>query len=91
MTGLTPVPAKAIKSAIIAECPVNIECKVTQVLSLGSHDLFLGKVVAVQVDEGVLNEQREIDLHKARPLAYGSHRYWGLGQLLGTHGYSAKG
>ena len=91
MTGLTPVPAKAIKSAIIAECPVNIECKVTQVLSLGSHDLFLGKVVAVQVDECVLNPQREIDLHKARPLAYGSHRYWGLGQLLGTHGYSAKG
>jgi flavin reductase (DIM6/NTAB) family NADH-FMN oxidoreductase RutF len=91
ITGLTPVPAKAIKSAIIAECPVNIECKVTQVLSLGSHDLFIGKVVAVQADAGVLNAQREIDLHQAKPLAYGSHRYWGLGQLLGTHGYSAKG
>ena len=91
MTGLTAVPAKVIKSAIIAECPVNIECTVTQVLSLGSHDLFLGKVVAVQVDESVLNEHREIDLRAARPLAYGSHHYWGLGQLLGTHGFSAKG
>jgi len=89
-TGLTPVPAKAIATAIIAECPVNIECKVTQTLSLGAHDLFLGEVVAVQVDEDVLNEQREISLTKARPLVYGSHRYWSLGQLLGTHGYSAK-
>lgn len=89
-TGLTPVPAKAIATAIIAECPVNIECKVTQMLSLGAHDLFLGEVVAVQVDEDVLNEQREINLTKARPLVYGSHRYWSLGELLGTYGYSAK-
>jgi len=89
-TGLTPVPAKAIATAIIAECPVNIECRVTQILSLGTHDLFLGEVVAVQADEGVLNERWEIDLAKAKPFAFGSHRYWSLGQLLGTYGYSAK-
>ena len=89
-TGLTPVPAKAIKTAVIAECPVNIECRVTQMLSLGTHDLFLGEIVAVQVDEDVLDERKEIDLTKASPLAYGSHRYWDLGQLLGSYGYSAK-
>jgi flavin reductase (DIM6/NTAB) family NADH-FMN oxidoreductase RutF len=89
-TGLTPVAAKAISTAIIAECPVNIECRVAQVVSLGSHDLFLGEVVAVQADQEVLNDQGEIDLTQTRPLAYGSARYWSLGQLLGTYGYSAK-
>jgi flavin reductase (DIM6/NTAB) family NADH-FMN oxidoreductase RutF len=89
-TGLTPIAAKAIKTAIIAECPVNIECKVAEVLSLGTHDLFLGEIVAVQVDEDVLDERREIDLTKAKPLVYGIHRYWSLGQLVATHGYSMK-
>jgi flavin reductase (DIM6/NTAB) family NADH-FMN oxidoreductase RutF len=89
-TGLTPMPAKAIATAIIAECPVNIECRVAQVLPLGSHDLFLGEIVAVQADEAVLNDQRQIDLTQAEPLAYGSACYWSLGQLLATHGYSAR-
>jgi flavin reductase (DIM6/NTAB) family NADH-FMN oxidoreductase RutF len=89
-TGLTPVPAKAIATVIIAECPVNIECRVAQVVSLGSHDLFLGEVIAVQADQEVLNDHRDIDLAQAEPLAYGSARYWSLGQMLGTHGYSAK-
>jgi len=91
IAGLTPAPAKAINTVIIAECPVNIECKVTQTLSLGTHDLFLGQIVAVQVDEHILDARGEIDLGKAKPLAYGSHHYWALGQLLGRHGYSAKG
>jgi flavin reductase (DIM6/NTAB) family NADH-FMN oxidoreductase RutF len=89
-TGLTPAPAKAIQSVVIAECPVNIECTVAQILALGSHDLFLGRVVAVQADESILNEKGEIDLARVNPLVYGSHRYWGLGQFLGTHGFSAK-
>lgn len=88
--GLTPIPAKAIETAVIAECPVNIECRVTQVLSLGTHDLFLGEIVAVQVDEEVLNERKDIDLAKARPLVYGRRTYWSIGQLLGTQGFSAK-
>ncbi len=89
-TGLTPLPAQSIGTVIIAECPVNLECKVVQVLSLGTHDLFLGEIVAVQVDEEVLDNGKEIDLTKARPLVYGIHRYWSLGGLLGTHGYSSK-
>jgi flavin reductase (DIM6/NTAB) family NADH-FMN oxidoreductase RutF len=88
--GLTPVAAKAIGTAIIAECPVNLECKVAQVISLGSHDLFLGEIVAVHVDQEVMDDRKQIDLKRAKPLAFGSRRYWGLGQLLGTYGYSAK-
>jgi len=90
-TGLTPGPAKAIETVIIAECPVNIECQVTQVLPLGAHDLFLAKVVAVQVDEGLLNEGGDVNLSQAQLFTYSGGRYWSLGQLLGTHGFSAKG
>ena len=89
-TGLTPVPAKAIGTVIIGECPVNIECRVTQVLSLGAHDMFLGKVVAVQVDESLLNEAGDLDLARAELFAYSGARYWSLGQVLGTHGFSIK-
>jgi flavin reductase (DIM6/NTAB) family NADH-FMN oxidoreductase RutF len=89
-TGLTPLPAKAIETVIIAECPVNIECQVTQVLPLGVHDLFLGKVVAVQVDESILNEAGDLDLTKTELFTYSGARYWSLGQLLGTHGFSIK-
>jgi flavin reductase (DIM6/NTAB) family NADH-FMN oxidoreductase RutF len=89
-TGLTPMPANVIGTAVIAESPVNLECQVRQVLSLGTHDLFLGEIVAVRVDEDVLNERGEIDMALARPLVYGRRTYWSLGHLLGTQGFSAK-
>ena len=89
-TGLTPVPAKAIETALIAECPINIECQVTQVLPLGVHDLFLAKIVAVQVDESLLDAGGAVDLSRAELFTYSDARYWRLGQLLGTHGFSAK-
>ncbi len=89
-TGLTPLPGLATDTALIAECPLNIECKVTQVVSLGSHDLFLGQVVAVQAEDSLANAQGELDLSKAELLAYAGARYWGLGSLLGVHGFSAR-
>jgi flavin reductase (DIM6/NTAB) family NADH-FMN oxidoreductase RutF len=89
-TGLTPVRGQAIDTALIGECPLNIECKLMQVVPLGSHDLFLGQVVAVQADESLLNAQGELDLSRAELFAYSGARYWGLGSLLGVHGFSAK-
>jgi len=87
---LTPVPTQVIHTAVIQECPLTIECQVTQTLHLGSHDLFLGKVVAVQVDEAILDARGEIDLGKANPLAYGGHSYWTLGQFVERQGYTAS-
>ena len=49
--GLTPIPASEVKAPMIKESPVNIECKVRQILPLGSHDMFLADVVAVHADE----------------------------------------
>jgi flavin reductase (DIM6/NTAB) family NADH-FMN oxidoreductase RutF len=88
--GLTRVPATEVQVPLIAECPVNIECRVQQVLSLGSHDLFIGQVVAVQMDEAVLDGRGRLDLAKAKPFAYLNGEYRQVGELLGTFGYSRQ-
>ncbi len=87
--GLTALPAQAIHTALIKECPLNIECQVIQTLSLGTHDLFLGKVVAVHVEETILDARGEIDLSKANPIAYGGRAYWTLGGFVEKQGYTA--
>ena len=88
--GLTAAPTQVIRTAVIRECPVNIECQVIQTLHLGTHDLFLGKVVAAQVDETILDSRGEIDLGKANALAYGGRAYWTLGGLAETQGYTTR-
>lgn len=89
-TGLTPLPASKVGAPIIAESPVNLECRVKEVLELGSHDMFLAEVVAVDVDKDLLDEKGRLDLLKARPAAYVHGEYYGLGKLLGTFGYSVR-
>lgn len=86
--GLTPASASLLETPIIAECPINIECRVSQVIPLGTHDLFIGEVVAVQIDEEVLNEKGRIDYGKVRPLAFTGDEYWSLGSLLGKYGFT---
>jgi flavin reductase (DIM6/NTAB) family NADH-FMN oxidoreductase RutF len=88
--GLTPIPTQVIHTAVIQECPLTIECQVTQSLHLGTHELFLGRVVAVNVDEAILDARGQIDLGKANPLAYGGHAYWTLGEFVERQGYSAS-
>jgi flavin reductase (DIM6/NTAB) family NADH-FMN oxidoreductase RutF len=87
--GLTPSPAQVVRTVLIRECPVNLECRVTQVVPLGTHDLFLGQVVAVQVDEALLDAGGELDLARAQALAYGGHAYWAVGPRLERQGYTA--
>lgn len=88
--GLTALPGKEVNAPLIAESPVNIECKVTQVIPLGSHDMFLAEVVAVHVDEKYMDEKGKFHLDKAEPIAYSHGDYLATGELLGTFGYSVK-
>lgn len=88
--GLTALPGKEVDAPLIAESPVNIECKVTQVIPLGSHDMFLAEVVAVHVDEKYMDEKGKFHLDKAEPIAYSHGDYLATGELLGTFGYSVK-
>lgn len=87
---LTPVQASRIGAPLITECPVNIECRVSQVLELGSHHMFLADVLAVQVDEDYLDEKGKFDLNKTGLLAYSHGEYLSLGETLGTFGYSVR-
>ncbi len=88
--GFTPAPAAEVQVPLIAECPVNVECRLQQTLSLGSHDLFIGEIVTVQMDEAVLDERGRLDVAKARPFAFLNGEYRQVGELLGTFGYSKK-
>lgn len=89
-TGLTAVPALHVKSPMIAESPVNIECRVTEKKELGSHHMFLAEVLAVHVDEGYLDEKGRFRLNESGLMAYSHGEYLGLGKEIGTFGYSVK-
>ena len=88
---LTPGKASKLQYApIIEDCPVNIECTVTEVKELGSHHMFLAKVEAVQVGEEYLDEKGRLQLGKAGLLAYSHGEYLTLGKSLGTFGWSVR-
>lgn len=89
--GLTQKEASALQYApVIAESPVNIECRVRKIEKLGSHHMFLADVVAVQVDDSYMDEKGKFELNKTRLLAYSHGEYLGLGNKLGTFGSSVR-
>ena len=90
LSGLTAGKASVIHAPLIQESPVNIECQVTQVIPLGSHDMFLAEVKAVHVDESLLDEKGRLQLEKADLIAYSHGQYFALGKELGSFGYSVK-
>lgn len=88
--GLTPVKAEKVGAPLIAESPVNIECRVTECKKLGTHHMFLAKVEAVHAEEAYLDETGRFDLSLAKPVVYSHGTYYGLGKKAGTFGYSVK-
>lgn len=90
-TGITAVTASQISAPLIAESPLNIECKVTQIISLGSHDMFLARVAAINVDEKLLDAKGVLHMEKAGLAAYVHGRYYALGRELGSLGFSVRG
>ena len=82
--GLTAAPASRVGPVLLEESPV------TQVIPLGSHDLFLAECVAVDVDESLLNEDGKLCLNKAKLIVYSHGDYLALGRRLGTFGYSVR-
>lgn len=89
-TGLTPLPASEVSAPLIGESPVNIECRTTQILELGSHHMFLAEVAAVDVDPAYLDEKGTFHLEEADLIAYAHGRYRSLGEELGRFGYSVR-
>ncbi|WP_418982556.1 flavin reductase family protein [Alistipes sp.] len=89
--GLTPLPAERVAAPIVAESPVNIECRVKQVIPLGSHDLFLAEVVNVQVDAALIDPATgRFCLERACPIVYSHGEYFALGEAIGHFGWSVR-
>lgn len=87
---LTQIRGDHVRAAMIQESPVNLECRVTQKLKLGTHHMFLAEVLAVHVDEQYLDETGRFHLNASKPLVYSHGRYLAVGKELGTFGYSVK-
>ena len=82
--------SKYVKAPSIEKSPVNIECKVKEIIPLGSHDMFLANVVGVTVDSSYLDSDNRFNLNKANPITYSHGQYFNLGEYLGKFGYSIK-
>ncbi len=89
-TGLTPAKSSHLKAPIIEEAPLSLECQVTSIIPLGSHDLFLAKVLGVQVDQSLLDRNGRLNLDKADLISYVHGHYWTLKEAIGSFGYSVK-
>ena len=88
---LTPEKAQLVKAPLIAESPLNIECKVLETKPLGSHDMFIAEVVAIDTEESLIDKTTGgFQLNHASPLAYSHGKYYGLGEKLGGFGFSVK-
>ena len=87
---LTPLASTKISAPGVSESPVVLECKVRQIMRLGSHDMFIADVVNVSVDEALLSPNGRLELERADLIAYSHGEYYSLGKKLGKFGYSVK-
>ncbi len=87
---LTKEQCTKIKCPMIKESPVSIECKVTEIKEMGSHDMFLAEIVAVNVDEKYMDENNKFDMDRCNIIAYSHGQYYTLGKKLGKFGFSVK-
>lgn len=87
---LTAEKASEVDCPIIAESPLSIECRVTDIIPMGTHDMFLADIVAVDVDESIIDEKGKLRLDKAKLAAFAHGEYYELGRKLGEFGFSAR-
>ena len=91
--GLTPLPATVVEPPLIAECPVNLECRVIGIEEIGDHDMFKGQVVAAHVDDTLLDEGGRVCPDRLDVLCFMycfnfGGEYWSLGRKLGDLGFT---
>lgn len=88
--GFTPEPSKTISAPMIAECPVNLECKVTEIKELGSHTMFIAEITGVNADERFIDSKGKLNLQQCGLMAYAHGEYFALGRKLGDFGWSVR-
>lgn len=82
--------ASEISCPLIAESPLSLECRVTDIIELGSHHMFLADIVAVDVDDSLLSSDGKLCLERAKLAAFSHGEYFALGEKLGYFGFSVK-
>lgn len=88
--GLTREKAPHLNCPVIAESPISIECKVKDIVKLGTHDMFIAEILGALADEKYMDENGKFDFEKSRPICYSHGEYFGLGTKLGKFGYSVQ-
>lgn len=88
--GLTAEAGNATSCPIIAESPVNIECRVREILPLGSHHMFLAEVVSVSVSDEYMDKSGKFHFNRSQPICYSHGGYFTLGDQVGSFGYSIR-
>lgn len=88
--GLTVSPSVKISAPMVDQSPVNLECRVTDIVHLGSHDMFIADIVGVNVDESLLDDKGKLHLSKAGLCAYAHGEYFALGKQIGDFGFSVR-
>ena len=91
LAGFTPEKGAMVSCPLVKESPVNLECRVKEIRKLGSHDMFLAEIVAVDVDERYFDQNDRFCLNDTGLVAYSHGEYFELGKKLGSFGYSVKG
>lgn len=87
---LTKETAKHINVPLIKESPVNIECRVKEIVELGSHHMFVSEVLVVHADNKYMDKKGKFDLSRSNPIVYSHGEYYNLGEKIGKFGYSVK-
>lgn len=88
---LTAGEASVVKAPIIVESPLNIECRVKEIIKLGSHDMFIADVVNVKADEQYIDPATgKFSLEDSKPIAYSHGQYYGMGKKIGGFGWTVK-
>lgn len=88
--GITAEESFNVSAPSIAECPVSIECKVKQIIPLGTHDMFISDIVGISVKEDLINKNGRLCLDRAGLMAYIHGEYFTIGKKIGSFGYSVK-
>ena len=90
LMGLTPEKATELSCPMISESPLSIECRVTEVVPLGSHDMFIADIIAVNVDERCIDKAGKLHLDKCSLAAFAHGEYFELGKKIGSFGFSVR-
>lgn len=90
LCNLSLIPSETVSVPSIEDCPVSLECRVTDVKPLGSHTMFLAEITGVSIEERFLNSQGKLNLQQAGLLAYAHGEYFALGRKCGDFGFSVR-